>query len=810
MDKGGWRQISGPTSTITFGSGEDKSVEFVNAKTGTLNIVKKDSAGAPLSGWSFRIEGPDTKTTGPTDVSGTITVTDLLPGEYAIQENLNSEWVNITPIRQRVALKPGETTTVQFINDPLLNLKILKFEDVNGNGNLDGSADGSSAESGLSGWTFSVEGPNGFKTVAGPTNSEGMAIVRGVTPGSYVVAEEISQDSKPGWMTTTPNPQQVKISRNSPNRVEFGNKVNSIAITSFDDANFNGKRDKGEVGLQGWTMAVGASDGSIKASDPTNADGIIVLKGMLPGKHNISEDLKAGWINTTPLSISVPIAAGEAKAIEFGNIKTGSIEIFKFNDTNRNGIRDAGETGLSGWNFTVKMPDGRTIFAGPTNADGFVSIDGLIPGIYSVSENVKEGWLNTTPAINITHLSIGESKALSFGNYYCLRCHRINDQPKLGINSGPDITVIKKVSDISAQTMDRENGNLVDYNITICPSRGLGNIAAVPTDIVIALDNSPSILHLNKSAIDGVQELASDIAANDRKNVTRVGLISWSDEENSRIEVPLTNDYASIEARASDIIFAEGKHTDYQTGMDTALNAFKSAGIVSGREKKIVIITDASDNGTLPLKSIEDARYRDYTIFAIIVDNKKDTNASKMLDSLTKSHQGYVITMKDLSELEAILVKMATSGAMMKNVRLVEVLPSYLVLLNSTATDDSGTVQINKDGPDWSTTTVSWNIGDLSGCWSTYFQAAFCWKLPADVNHKARVSHINYTDEKGTSKTMVLPEYEINIVPTPAGTVQTTSSNEQKMKTLGSPGFELFLGTIGISLIGYLYRRRRT
>ena len=105
---------------------------------------------------------------------------------------------------------------------------------------------------------------------------------------------------------------------------------------------------------------------------------------------------------------------------------------------------------------------------------------------------------------------------------------------------------------------------------------------------------------------------------------------------------------------------------------------------------------------------------------------------------------------------------------------------------------------------------VSWNIGDLSGSWSTYFQAAFCWKLPADVNHKARVSHINYTDEKGTSKTMVLPEYEINIVPTAESTLKTTPSNEQNVKNLGSPGFESFYGAIGISLAGYLYRRRRT
>jgi len=176
-----------------------------------------------------------------------------------------------------------------------------------------------------------------------------------------------------------------------------------------------------------------------------------------------------------------------------------------------------------------------------------------------------------------------------------------------------------------------------------------------------------------------------------------------------------------------------------------------------------------------------------------------------MLNDLTRKHGGYVIPINDLSDLGEALVKTATAGARMTNVHLVEVLPNYLVLLNRTATDHSGKVRLNGDSKDWTTTTITWDIGDLSGCWSTDFQAVFCWKLPADVNQPKLASYVNYTDEKGMSKTLMLPEHEINIVSTLGQTSLPVAAKGTEEK---APGFEALFAAIGISLAGYLYRRR--
>ena len=732
---------------------------------------------------------------------------NLLPGEYTIQENLESGWVNISPASQSVVLLPGETKEVKpFVNAPLIGLKIVKFSDENKNGRRD------SGENGLSGWSFAVVGPDGKKTIVGPTDNDGIVLVEGLIPGIYEIREEIrtirSNDGRNctgGWTCTTKNPQSIKITRSEPAPIiEFGNKVNSLIIQKFNDTNLNKKQDDGEEGLPGWQFSIVGPDGGTFSAGPTDKDGITTAECLMPGRYVISEIAQGGWINTTPLSVSVDVRAGEDTLVPaFGNIKSSRIELFKFNDTDKNGKFDSYESGLPGWTFTVEFPNGSVVTTRPTNAKGITSLERLTPGVYRVTENLVEGWINTTSLTRSIILSIGDEKKRSFGNYYCLPCHRFeNRMPP--ISTDGDIKVMKKVSNLSTENINRVSGNEVSYNITICPTRRIDEIASIPTDIVIAVDNSPSIINMRKSAVDGVRKLAEDIAANDKSHVTRIGLVSWSDENNSGVEVPLIDNYTEVAGKASKITFAEGKYTKYGIGIDKSTEAFDEDS--AGKEKKIVIITDASDNGYVEPR-FTDIDLSGYSIFAIVVGEKNETKALSMLNELTSKHRGYVIPINDLSELGEALVKTATAGSLMKNVHLVEVLPNYLALNNSTAIDDGGRVKLNGDSKDWTTTTITWDIGDLSDCWSTDFRVVFCWKLPADANQPQRNSYVNYTDEKGMSRTLALPEHEINILPgTKSEPVATATSDAKPEKE--APGFHGILAAIGISLAGYLYRRR--
>lgn len=75
----------------------------------------------------------------------------------------------------------------------------------------------------------------------------------------------------------------------------------------------------------------------------------------------------------------------------------GSISGTKFNDLNKNGIRDPLELGLAGWEIQLIDFDGDVIATDTTNLFGNYEFTGLAPGPYVVREVQQSGWKQTLP-----------------------------------------------------------------------------------------------------------------------------------------------------------------------------------------------------------------------------------------------------------------------------------------------------------------------------------------------------------------------------------------------------------------------------
>jgi uncharacterized protein (DUF2141 family) len=146
-----------------------------------------------------------------------------------------------------------------------------------------------------------------------------------------------------------------------------------------------------------------------------NASGALVA--TLETRNLGDQDAVPGRRQTANLLWSVPanLATGKYRAVvkyfavgdedssETGADATfvvareiGDIQVVAFEDSNGNGVRDAGEPGLNDWKFDITSPLGGQ-FPLPTGPDGAATVPGVPVGAWRATETVKPGWTTTSP-----------------------------------------------------------------------------------------------------------------------------------------------------------------------------------------------------------------------------------------------------------------------------------------------------------------------------------------------------------------------------------------------------------------------------
>lgn len=146
--------------------------------------------------------------------------------------------------------------------------------------------------------------------------------------------------------------------------------------------------------------------------------------------------------------------------------KTGK----KWHDLNANGVRDAGEPGLSGWTIYVDYDDNTTFDPGEpsavTGADGTYTLNGILPGDWWVREQApagETGWIQSYPGgVDRGHYETFVGKVNNpdnnFGNY------------KLATKSGT------KFHDLNANGVkDAGEPGLPGWTINLVGTDGMGN-----------------------------------------------------------------------------------------------------------------------------------------------------------------------------------------------------------------------------------------------------------------------------------------------------------------------------------------------
>ena len=366
--------IDTQSQTVQIKEGRTVSLTFKNQPKGKLIIQKRDSAtGQPLPGAEFRVTtaagcevgldgviGSSTLTQNgifTTDGQGEITITNLAPGAYVINEiKAPTGYVMDRASTNVVIGKNGDTQTVIVKNSKAGTLVIDKRDSLTGKP--------------LQGVTFKVTTSTGEFVPAENgqissnglyfTDKDGKITIHGVV-GTLVVTETatipgytIDEASRTQTVVVNPNDTQTLHFTNTPSTTLVIEKYIEGTTTPLKGVTFLVTDSSGAV--------VGRSNGEFI----TDENGRVVIHDLIPGTTVMAREVKTvdGFVlDGTPKSIL--IKAGEVQTLTFYNKKQGTLVIRKLDSVSLKP--------LSGVEFQITYADRGFVDA----ANGHLSSKGL-------------------------------------------------------------------------------------------------------------------------------------------------------------------------------------------------------------------------------------------------------------------------------------------------------------------------------------------------------------------------------------------------------------------------------------------------
>ena len=441
---------SGTTPGTLPGGGSDQTIDFGFYQPVTVgNFVWDDSngngvqdSGEPgIPGVTLTLMGTTgagasiTQTT-TTDANGLYQFTEP-PGTYTVAVTTPSGYVptvtgqgttstdsNASPSGTTPGTLPGggSDQTIDFGFYQPVTVGNFVWDDTNGNGVQD------SGEPGIPGVTLTLMGTTGAgASVTQTTSTDANGLYQFTEPpGTYTVAVTTpsgyvptvtgqgttSTDSNASPSGTTPG---TLPGGGSDQTIDFG-FYQPVTVGNFvwNDSNGNGIQDGGEPGIPGVTLTLMGTTGagaSVTQTTTTDANGLYQFteppgtytvavttpSGYAPtvtGQGTTSTDSNASPSGTTPGTLP---GGGSDQTIDFGFYQPVTVGNFVWDDSNGNGVQDAGEPGIPGVTLTLMGTTGAgasVTQTTTTDANGLYQFTEP-PGTYTVAVTTPSGYTPT-------------------------------------------------------------------------------------------------------------------------------------------------------------------------------------------------------------------------------------------------------------------------------------------------------------------------------------------------------------------------------------------------------------------------------
>ena len=378
------------------------SVAATNYELPDMKIIKRDAmSGKPIAGTVFSVKSVtgSYSTSVTTGTDGSATLSAIPAGVYVVREESVPEPYIVTNTEQTVALRPGKTSEVTFVDYEKPGLEIIKKNIANGEP--------------IEGVTYRIEQIDGSYSTTATTDNHGRIFLDSVPVGTFKVTEI----NVPNHVILCPIPQEVALKAGETSTVTFFNALKpSLEIRKLDSV--TGDPVKGAK-FQIWYGSNHTDTGELNDLGTyfSDASGKIILPEIKDGWYKVTElEPASGYAIKEPATQECFISGGESKVLTFENTPLSAIVIRKVDS-------ESGQPLEGAW-FRIRYLGGTSGTGGTvvgeykTSSNGTIVATGLKAGTYVCEEiSAPDGYV-ITDATETVYLSGKDQDVITvtFGN----------------------------------------------------------------------------------------------------------------------------------------------------------------------------------------------------------------------------------------------------------------------------------------------------------------------------------------------------------------------------------------------------------
>lgn len=378
------------------------SVAATNYELPDMKIIKRDAmSGKPIAGTVFSIKSVtgSYSTSVTTGTDGSATLSAIPAGVYVVCEESVPEPYIVTNTEQTVALRPGKTSEVTFVDYEKPGLEVIKKNIANGEP--------------IEGVTYRIEQIDGSFSTSATTDNHGRIFLDSVPVGTFKVTEI----NVPNHVILCPIPQEVALKPGETSTATFFNALKpSLEIRKVDSV--TGDPIKGAK-FQIWYGSNHTDTGELNDLGTyfSDASGKIILPEIKDGWYKVTElEQASGYAIKEPATQECFISGGESKILTFENTPLSAIIIRKVDS-------ESGQPLEGAW-FRIRYLGGTSGTGGTvigeyrTSSNGTIVVTGLKAGTYVCEEiSAPDGYV-ITDATETVYLSGKDQDVITvtFGN----------------------------------------------------------------------------------------------------------------------------------------------------------------------------------------------------------------------------------------------------------------------------------------------------------------------------------------------------------------------------------------------------------